>query len=220
VRIFLAGLLSLVLAVAYLCANTELKNFVDPNAVTFAGGVFHGEIRLGAGGTAFEDSLASANTAIRSGATDISYNDTLGGQAFAASATTSAANDHLTFTYQTPHRRKSGSNLYPHLHFYQDNVDQTNCWYISYAWVDIGGTNVVDQQLGPGSNTQQYVSGVIHQLCTFPPLDGTGKGISGILRVKLYRYGSRGTGSITVTDLDCHYVVDGFGSEQEASKAY
>jgi hypothetical protein len=44
--------------------------------------------------------------------------------------------------------------------------------------------------------------------------------ISSIIRIKLHRRGTSGTGSITVTDFDLHYQVDGFGSDSEINKSY
>lgn len=181
---------------------------------------FAGPIILTNSAIMWDDSLESASVATRVGVTDISYDDALAGEAYAATATTNAANDHLTFTFQLPHRRKVGSDIIPHVHFWQQNADHTNIWYCYYAWVGIGETNVVDTFIGPASNVVSYTSGTIHQLANFPTITGTGKGISSKLRLKLHRNGASGTGSIVVTDVDVHYQVDGFGSDQPASKSY
>jgi hypothetical protein len=168
----------------------------------------------------WDDMLSSAQAAFQSGTADITNNDTLGGKMFLTSATTSAANDHLTFTFQTPHRRKSNSDLKPHIHFWQSAADQTNCWFALYTFTALGSTNEVEVQVGPAVNDIAFTSSNMHQLASFPDIPGTGKGISSILRFKLYRFGARGSGSITVTDCDCHYQIDGFGSEQPSSKSY
>jgi len=205
----------------YFSGTTALSNAVVRGAQTNYGiAVFEGLVRLTNNAIAWDDMLSSANSAYQSGATDISTDDALGGKSFATSATTNAANDHLTFTFQTPHRRKSGTSLKPHIHFWQTNADQTNCWYAYYSFAAPGQTNSVEVQVGPASNELAYAGGTLHQLASFPDIDGTGKGISSILRYKLYRFGSRGTGSITVTDLDCHYQVDGFGSDTPTAKSY
>ena len=205
----------------YFSGTTALSNAVVRGTQTNYGiAVFEGLVRLTNNAIAWDDMLSSANSAYQSGATDISTDDALGGKSFATSATTNAANDHLTFTFQTPHRRKSGTSLKPHIHFWQTNADQTNCWYAYYSFAAPGQTNSVEVQVGPASNELAYAGGTLHQLASFPDIDGTGKGISSILRYKLYRFGSRGTGSITVTDLDCHYQVDGFGSDTPTAKSY
>lgn len=168
---------------------------------------------------AWDDMLESASTAIKQGASDITWNDTLAGESFANTASTNAANDHLTFTYQTSHRRKNGSDLKPHVHFWQTAADQTNMFYIYWAFSGLGETNVAESFSGPASNAFAYTSGTVAQLASFPDIPGAGKGISSILRVKLHRRGAVGTGAVTVTDLDCHYQVDGPGSETPTTKA-
>lgn len=179
----------------------------------------------GAGGvtnapTGWDDILASANTAYQSGQADIVADDTLGGKSFKTSATTNQANDHLTFTLQTPHSRKTNTDIYPHLHFWQTNADQTNLWYCYYSIAGVGHTNTVEIFSGPASNRMAYTSGTMHQLASFPVISGTSNGVSSIIRIKLHRQGNRGTGAITVTDLDCHVLKDSFGSDNEAYKSY
>jgi hypothetical protein len=164
--------------------------------------------------------LQSASTATKQGVSDISWDDALAGQSYATSSTTSAANDHLTFTFQMPHRRKVNSDIHPHIHFWQTSSTHTNMWYAYYSWNNIGATNTADVFIGPASNTQAYVSGTMHQLAAFPMINGSGKGISSVLRFKLYRDGGMGSGAVVVTDTDMHYQVDGFGSDAEASKSY
>jgi hypothetical protein len=190
------------------------------NSALTSTNTFNSLLMLSNNAIMWDDMLSSAQAAFQSGASDINNNDTLGGKLFLTSATTSAANDHLTFTFQTPHRRKSGSDLKPHIHFWQSAADQTNCWFGFYTFTSLGSTNEIEVQIGPAVNELAFTSSNMHQLAAFPDIPGTGKGISSILRFKLYRFGARGSGSITVTDCDCHYQVDGFGSEQPSSKSY
>lgn len=181
---------------------------------------FTGIQKLSSNAIAWDDMLSSASAAFNSGVTDISNNDTLGGRAYATTSTTNAANDHLTFTFQTPHRRKLGSEMHPHLHFYQTNADQTNCWFMYYAIVPLGSNNVSEIFSGPATNQFTYTSGTMHQYAEFPSIGGSEANISSIIRIKLHRRGTSGTGSITVTDFDLHYQVDGFGSDTELNKSY
>lgn len=170
--------------------------------------------------TGWDDVLSSANAAYTFGQTDIDDDDTLGGKSFKTSSTTNSANDHLTFTFQTPHARKANTDICPHLHFWQTNADQTNCWYIYYSIAGVGQTNEVERFAGPASNRLTYTSGTMHQLAEFPKISGVGRGISSKIRIKLHRQGNQGTGAITVTDLDCHVLKDGLGSDNEDSKSY
>lgn len=167
---------------------------------------------------AWDDMLASAVNATRSGTDDISLDETLVGQSFATTATTNSGNDHLIFSFQTPHRKKIGTDFHPHVHFWQTAADQTNMFYIRYNVTSIGSTNVADLFMGPATNTQTYSAGTLHQLAEFTSF--ASDGISAIVRVRLYRAGAIGTGPVTVTDFDLHYQVDGFGSDQEFSKSY
>jgi hypothetical protein len=193
---------------------TNLNSVAASNVVVESNLTVRGSMHV----SAWDDMLASANTAYRSGASDISTDDALGGQAFAVTATTNAANDHLTFVYQTPHRAKVGGELHPHVHFWQTNADQTNCWYMYYSVSAIGTTNRSEVFVGPASNVVTYTGGTFHQLAVFPTF--TNPGISSKIRIKLHRHGSVGTGAITATDFDLHYEVDGFGSDDIASKSY
>jgi len=170
--------------------------------------------------TGWDDILLSANNAVTVGQIDIENDDTLGGKSFKTTATTNSANDHLTFTYQTPHSRKKDSDIYPHLHFWQTNADQTNLWYCYYQIAGVGHTNTVETFVGAASNRVAYTSGTMHQLSSFPPISGLSNGVSSIIRIKLHRFGARGTGAITVTDLDCHVIKDGLGSDSETGKSY
>lgn len=179
----------------------------------------------GAGGSTnapigWDDILASANNAVTVGQTDIENDDTLGGKSFKTSATTNSANDHLTFTFQTPHARKTGTDISPHIHFWQTNADQTNCWFVYYQITGLGQTNTVETFAGPATNIMTYTSGTMMQLAELPEISGAGKGISSIIRIKLHRRGTSGTGAITVTDLDCHVQKDGIGSNTEFNKSY
>lgn len=198
---------------------TNLNAQMTTKALTTSN-TFTGIQKLSSNAIAWDDMLSSASAAFNSGVTDISNNDTLGGRAYATTSTTNAANDHLTFTFQTPHRRKLGSEMHPHLHFYQTNADQTNCWFMYYAIVPLGSNNVSEIFSGPATNEFTYTGGTMHQYAEFPSIGGSEANISSIIRIKLHRRGTSGTGSITVTDFDLHYQVDGFGSDSELNKSY
>lgn len=214
------GSLALPIRSLYLGTNLYLAGInavaVDSNTTRM---VFGRGVRLDTSAVAYDDMLGPARITT-SGAIETTWDDALGGVAFSTGSSTNSGQDHITFTYQTPHKKKSDTHLDPHVHFYQTNADQTNCWFIRYAWVGLGQTNVVETFAGPASNALVYTSGTMHQLATFPEITPSGQGISSLLRIKLYRRGTSGTGSITVSDLDCHIEIDGFGSDQELNKTY
>jgi hypothetical protein len=193
--------------------STVTNSGASTNAITL---IQLGNTRLST--NAWEDMLASSLSATRQGSDDISEDTTLAGQSFATTATTNPTDDHVLFVYQTPHRKKVGTDFHPHLHFWQTAANQTNMFYIRYNVTSIGGTNVADLFMGPATNTQTYSVGTLHQLAEFSSF--ASDGISAIVRIRLYRAGSIGTGPVTVTDFDLHYQVDGFGSDSEFSKSY
>lgn len=170
---------------------------------------------------AWDDALGPA-ALFNSGATEVSYNDTLGGLQFTTSAVTNVANDHATFNYQLSHRYKLGTDLHPHIHFWQTNADQTNMWYATYSGPNqLGATNMLDIFVGPATNVLPYTGGTMMQLADLPDISGAANtNVSSNIRIKLYRRGSFGTGNVTATDLDMHYQVDGFGSDLEYTKTY
>jgi hypothetical protein len=86
--------------------------------------------------------------------------------------------------------------------------------------VPLGSNNVSEIFRGPATNEFTYTSGTMHQYAEFPSIGGSEANISSIIRIKLHRRGTSGTGSITVTDFDLHYQVDGFGSDSELNKSY
>ena len=216
-NILIAGLILLTQLTYADRIETETFNFKGP--ITVSNETVKGIFKLDPTKIAYDDMLGPARIVVV-GASDITWNDTLAGAQFDTSCTTNLNSDSLLFTYQTPHKRLTNSHLDPHMHWYQNNADQTNLFYIRYAFIGIGQTNVTETFRGPATNQIAYSGINMMQISTFPEIDGNGKGISSILRIRLYRFGSRGTGNITVTDLDCHIEVDSLGSDSELSKSF
>lgn len=71
---------------------------------------------------------------------------------------------------------------------------------------------------GTISGVISYVSGNIHQMSNFPAINGAGKNISSIFVFKLYRDDNIVTGDVLASDIDIHYLKDGFGSRKIGSK--
>lgn len=121
---------------------------------------------------------------------------------------------------QMPHKWKEGSTIYPHVHW-QQAADANVTWKIDYKWFNIGAavpagfTTLALDQL-----TQTYTSGSIHQLsASANGIAGTGKLLSSILLVKLYRNDNTYTGDALAWDFDIHIEIDSIGSEAVYSKA-
>lgn len=135
-------------------------------------------------------------------------------------------NDDTEITYiimQLPHAYKLGTDIYPHLHWQQMNTNNV-VWKFDYKWFDIG--DAVPAAFTTVTATGQvvtYTSGNIHQMDTFPALDGSGiSGVSSILLLKVYRDdnvdGGAGGGDALAFEFDIHYQVDSIGSRQIGTK--
>lgn len=122
---------------------------------------------------------------------------------------------------QMPHDWKTGSTIYPHVHWMQAAADTVD-WTFRYKWFNIGAAEV-----GPWSQmklthlSQTYSSGTIHQMSISPThagISGSGKTISSILIVKFYRDSDPYSGDARFLQLDIHYERDGLGSRTESAK--
>ncbi len=120
--------------------------------------------------------------------------------------------------FQMPHSYAVGTNIRPHLHVGQTQ-DLQAVFKIDYVWVSIG------EELGSWTTITldeyavEYVSGTLHQILkSSTEIDGTGKGISSILKCKLYRDDNVYTGDMLVSDFDIHYQEDSNGSKEEFVK--
>lgn len=122
---------------------------------------------------------------------------------------------------QLPHDWKQGSTIYPHIHWAEESADSVH-WIMRYKWYNIGAAK-------PGTWTtytiyhksQTYVSGTIHQISNAwgnPGISGSGKTMSSVLVIKLYRGADNYTGDARFIQFDIHYERDGFGSKTEYSK--
>jgi hypothetical protein len=120
---------------------------------------------------------------------------------------------------QFPHRWKQGSTIYPHIHWHQAS-SSTPVFKIDYRWVEPGAA-VGSWTTGYIMSTKvyTYTSGTIGQISdNATGISGTGKTISSILQVKLYRDDNAYTGDVLVTSFDIHIEIDGFGSESQFTK--
>ncbi len=120
---------------------------------------------------------------------------------------------------QMPHSMKAGSDLYPHIHFVQDE-EELPVFKLSYRWYSVGGDPTVSfTTITAASFARTYVSGSIHQIATFPVISGAGiTGVSSILDLKLFRDDDVVSGDVLVKEFDFHYQIDSLGSGREYQK--
>jgi hypothetical protein len=125
----------------------------------------------------------------------------------------------LYLVMQIPHSYKQETTIYPHLHWLQTTSSNVT-WKLDYKWTNIGAT-VTDNftTIEMTRTVCTYSSGTLHQISeTLNGIDGTGKTISSILAVKLYRDDNIYTGDALAYQFDIHYESDTLGSRQEFVK--
>lgn len=125
----------------------------------------------------------------------------------------------LYIIVQMPHRWKEGSVIFPHIHYKRTSAGKPT-FKISYSWNSTGSAvSSPSTVLELGTEVFPYVSGNIHQINTNSAgIDGTGKTISSILLIKLYRDDSVVAGDVLAYQFDIHYEIDSLGSNTEYSK--
>lgn len=193
-----------------------------------------GQIKVG---TSVKSVIVSPDSAIRLHGTSTVYDDlmfpfqtgSLGGGSypafvpdsgyydFSAIDTTGPSKCVMYITVQLPHRWKSGSTIYPHVHVkYETGI--TPKFLLKYKWVDNGGVvtpkawswYLMDQAAATTDKTIQRISGT-------SGISGTGKGISSMLICQVYL---APTSSLNVKayQFDVHIEINKMGSNTETSE--
>jgi hypothetical protein len=152
-------------------------------------------------------------------ATAPTYDTTNIGYSFSASLT-----NVLGIIAQLPHSWKTGTSIYPHIHWMPTNTNTGDVlWRMEYKW-----TNIMDTDSGSWTTLDKLSAGggtaYKHQMASFDVIDGTGKTISSIITIKLSRIGGDGSDTYNANALlkefDIHYRQDGVGSDEEKSKSF
>lgn len=127
--------------------------------------------------------------------------------------------EYVLITCQLPHRWKEGSTIYPHLHYTQTQALQP-VFRMEYRWTNIGdAVSGSWANYDMNTNAMPYVSGSIHQILkNTSGIAGTGKTISSLLELKLYRTDNVYTGDLLAKQFDVHIEIDGLGSSLEYAK--
>lgn len=122
---------------------------------------------------------------------------------------------------QMPHSWKEGSAVSPHIHWTPTSAAGGNVyWRFSYMVANInesfsGSYTVMDPVVAAAGTDANA-----HLLTAFDPdIDMTGKTLSAIIMWKLERVANDGTndtyaGNARLLEIDFHYEVDSFGSNQ------
>lgn len=122
-------------------------------------------------------------------------------------------------TCQMPHSWKEGSDINPHIHCVQ-KANQQATFIMEYKWYNVGDlepSTWSTHTLNKYSAT--YVSGSLSQIIEGQTMiAGTGKKVSSILKIKLYRNDNVYTGDFFADQFDIHYQQDSFGSVLEYVK--
>jgi len=118
---------------------------------------------------------------------------------------------------QIPHKWKSGTSIYPHVHWVQPGANDTAEFILKYRWTDMGETVGSYTRIETTVCTYYaYSSGDLHQLAIFPAISGSGHTGSSILDIILFRKEDVGlNGDIEVKNFDIHFEIDKPGSSSE-----
>ena len=129
------------------------------------------------------------------------------------------ATEILYLVVQMPHKWKEGSSIFPHVHYRRTSAGKPT-FKIDYSWINIGSaTSAPGTTLALDQEVTTYSSGSIHQINkSAAAISGTGKTISSLLLVKLYRDDNTVTGDVLTYQFDLHYEIDSLGSNLEYTK--
>jgi hypothetical protein len=120
---------------------------------------------------------------------------------------------------QMPHSWKLGSTIYPHIHWVQDGATVPT-FKMDYRWYNNGAdptgsftTVTFDTEL------YSYTSGSILQITYIDGgISGSGKTLSSLLDIKLYREDNDYVGDALMKEMDIHFEMDTVGSREETAK--
>lgn len=126
--------------------------------------------------------------------------------------TTTNFTDH---SFQFKHAYAPGTNIYPHVHYWQHSAADTCEWMILlYRWTDIGEPRKTYTRVHTNNQTAfAYTSGSLHQIAAFPAIvDGGAHTESSIFDCKLYVWAD---GELYTSQLDIHFEQNKPGTFNE-----
>ena len=121
---------------------------------------------------------------------------------------------------QMPHDYKLGTNLKPHIHYFQDEA-QEPVFKIDYRIYKNGVAPGGFSTITASTFVFTYTSGTLAQIVVFPEIDMSAiDTVSAVIDVKLYRDDNVVTGDVLLKELDFHYKRDSLGSQFEYIKGF
>ena len=128
------------------------------------------------------------------------------------------ATEKIYITDQLSHGWKSGSSIYPHIHYIQDEAEVPT-FKLDYRFYDNGDT-VPDFTTitTTGVPIYTYTSGAILQIIVFPVVELPEYGTSAFYDMILYRDDDVVTGDVLVKGFDFHTLFNSIGSYTQYEK--
>ena len=126
---------------------------------------------------------------------------------------------------QWAHRKKLGTDIYPHIHWVQTSASLP-VFTLAYRWYNnsgdptIGFTTISTDDVGGDQEKFTYPgSGSILQISSFPVISAiAGELVSSQMDIKLYRDDDVINGDVLLKFFDIHYEIDYPGSQEEFTK--
>jgi hypothetical protein len=137
--------------------------------------------------------------------------------------------DYATMNVQVNHDWKTGTAVYPHIHWWQATSNVPN-WLVKYRWQYNGQLASTDWSNSTRlAGIYTWSTGKLNQITGFTGITPTSDAkLSSILQLRLYRDGDNDSSSFGTTDLvsgnvetlnfDVHIQVDTIGSRLEYTK--
>lgn len=187
----------------------------------------NGSLRLTGSAVAWEDLRVPMETSKAGGANDPTFvqvaNNGAGSRGvYAYSFPTNTSARELFFSIQLPHAWLAGTDLHPHVHWAPVDANSGNVvWGMECTWnninSDISTTTLSSvTTAAPGSKK--------HVMSLLPNMNGVGKDISSMLSCRIFRDSNNVLDTYNsaayLFEVDFHYMVDSFGSDNIGSKTY
>jgi hypothetical protein len=137
--------------------------------------------------------------------------------------------DYVNINTQINHDWQLGSNLRPHVHWWQVSANTPN-WLMEFRWQRNGeAKNTVWTRVAWAVNVFTYTAGDLNQITGFPSITPpAGYGLSDIVQQRLFRDNANASGlfagadpeasDVDATSFDIHKDVDTVGSRTPFSK--
>lgn len=188
----------------------------------------NGTLRMSGDATVYKDKLQSLLTQIKNIPSDqLIVNYAEGTLDF---KDTSTLSDYALMNVQINHDWQIGSDVHPHIHWFQNQVSIPN-WLVQYRWQANGQPKTTAwSNFVLDHSTFSYTSGTILQIegstsRITPPINA---GLSDILQLRLIRDTQNTSGLFSGVDtytglartlnFDVHYKINSIGSNEEFTK--